>query len=214
MRLLTPALAALAMLATPALANDIAFDGNWKQQGFLRLSPNTYELGGSFIGIGSQDSVSMIYRPVPRGHWQADKASWEWAVSQSVPATDLTVKGVDDRNISLYFVFVDADQAEKLANASARRIFGNRSMRTLVYVWGGDYPRGTVLDSPFQPGRTMMVPLRKAGTGDFRESVDLAADYRRAFGSEPGVLVGLAVSADSDDTNTAVTARLENLDLR
>ncbi len=213
MRLMISALAAL-MLAVPAWANDIAFDGNWKQQGFLRLSPNTYELGGDFMGISSADSVSMIYRPVPRGHWQADKATWDWAVSQSVPATDLTTKGVDDRNISLYFVFVDPDQADRLANASARRIFGNESMRTLVYVWGGDYPRGTVLDSPFQPGQMMMLPLRKAGTGAFRESVDLAADYRRAFGAEPGVLVGLAVSADSDDTNTAVTARLANLDIR
>ncbi len=214
MRLLPRAVAALAILATPALANDIAFDKTWKQQGFFRLSANEYDLGGSYIGIKSDNSVSMIYRPVPAAHRNASVAAWDWAVSQSVAATDLTLKGADDRDISLYFVFVDADQADRLSNASARKIFGNKTTRTLVYVWGGDYPRGTVLDSPFQSGKMMMVPLRAAGTGKFSETVDLAADFRKAYGRDPGVLVGLAISADSDDTDGRIVARLDNFTLR
>jgi len=41
--------------------------------------------------------------------------------------------------------------------------------------------------------------------------VDLARDHRRAFGSAPARLVGLAVSADSDDTDSRVVARIAGL---
>ncbi|MDZ4134847.1 MAG: DUF3047 domain-containing protein [Paracoccaceae bacterium] len=41
--------------------------------------------------------------------------------------------------------------------------------------------------------------------------MDLAADYRRIFGGAAGALVGLAVSADSDDTRTAIRASISGL---
>jgi hypothetical protein len=41
--------------------------------------------------------------------------------------------------------------------------------------------------------------------------VDLARDYGRAFGGRPEALVGLAVSADSDDTASAVEATVSGL---
>jgi hypothetical protein len=44
--------------------------------------------------------------------------------------------------------------------------------------------------------------------------VDLLADHQRAFGETPLSLVGLAVSADSDDTDTGIRARLSNLVLK
>ena len=43
------------------------------------------------------------------------------------------------------------------------------------------------------------------------ETADLRADYRRAFGREPGPLVGIGVSSDSDDTATMADARLSDL---
>jgi hypothetical protein len=44
--------------------------------------------------------------------------------------------------------------------------------------------------------------------------VNLAADYARAFGGTKGALIGLAVSGDSDDTNTVIKATVSNLNLR
>ena len=60
----------------------------------------------------------------------------------------------------------------------------------------------------------MTIPLRQAGTGSVSESVNLAADYARAFGGTKGALIGLAVSGDSDDTNTVIKATVSNLNLR
>jgi hypothetical protein len=45
------------------------------------------------------------------------------------------------------------------------------------------------------------------------ERADLAADFRRAFGRDPGPLVGIAVSADSDDTGASIDAAIDGLRL-
>ncbi len=164
--------------------------------------------------IISDGSVSMIFRAVPEDDWQANAASWAWSVSRSVVATDLTVKGVDDRNLALYFVFVDESRANALAGGSARRVFNDASTRTLVYVWGGDYPRETLLSSPFQLGQLMMVASRPATTGAFTESVDLLGDFQKAYGAEPGALIAIGVSADSDDTDGYIAGQISDLTLR
>ncbi len=133
-------------------------------------------------------------------------------MSEGVAATDLTRKGGDDRNLALYFVFVDEATASDLNPSNARRLLRNKSTRALIYVWGGDHARGDMLPSPYHPGLRTKV-LRTNADGTFAESVDLAADYRRAFGAQPGVLVGLGVSADSDDTDGRVRASIADLRL-
>ncbi|NBT32975.1 MAG: DUF3047 domain-containing protein, partial [Rhodobacteraceae bacterium] len=72
---------------------------------------------------------------------------------------------------------------------------------------------GDVLTSPYLGDRGRTIIRRSAGTGSYTESVDLATDYTRAFGGEATALVGLALSADSDDTDSQISARLENLKL-
>ncbi|NBT32880.1 MAG: DUF3047 domain-containing protein, partial [Rhodobacteraceae bacterium] len=50
--------------------------------------------------------------------------------------------------------------------------------------------------------------------GGYSETVDLGRDFKSAFGRMPEALVGVAVSADSDDTDSVIRARLGNLTLR
>jgi hypothetical protein len=90
----------------------------------------------------------------------------------------------------------------------------HEDVRVLVYVWGGDHAPGAFLDSPYLGPRGKTVVLRPAGTGEARERVDLAADFSRAFGGQRTALVGLAVSGDSDDTNTRITGRISGLTLQ
>jgi hypothetical protein len=194
-----------------AQAGGIRFDGNWKEQGFLRFWSNDYDLTGSGVRVTSDGTVSLLYRRAPRALRAAKTASWSWSVSQSVVATDLTVKGGDDRNLALYFVFVDKGMADKLANASARKLLTSPDTRALVYVWGGDYPRGKILFSPYGPNSLKTVIRRSAGTGSFSENVDLARDFRRAFGQDPGALVGIGITADSDDTDGKISAVISDL---
>lgn len=200
-----------ALTASLAGAETLKFDRSWDEQGFLRLWTNDYDLAGRQLRVKSDGTVSLLYRPVPKTAWGSNMASWGWSVAQSVVATDLTRKGGDDRNLAIYFIFMDQADAEKLAGASARRVLKNASTRALVYVWGGDYPRGKILRSPYGPDKLKTVIRRAAGKGVFSENVDLALDYKRAFGTTLGVLVGVGVSADSDDTKGMISATVKDL---
>ena len=84
-------------------------------------------------------------------------------------------------------------------------------VRVLLYVWGGAHTRGDVLPNPYLGARGRSVILRPAGTGGASERVDLARDHQRAFGQAPQNLVGIAISSDSDDTDSEVVARISRL---
>ena len=88
---------------------------------------------------------------------------------------------------------------------------GTKRCASSSNVRGGNREPGTIVASPYLEQRGVLVALRGTGNGTFRESVDLAADFRRAFGTPPGVLLGLGISADSDDTNGVIEAELGDL---
>ncbi len=202
----------LALLATPALAGPVSFASGWQEQRLQLFNSNDYTFGDS-LGIASDGAVSLVWTRTSRAEWGARAASWSWRVDESVPATDLARKGGDDRNISVYFVFLPEAVAVTMEGANIRQLNGNPNVRILQYVWGGSAPRGARFGSPYAPGQGANVILRPAGTGAYSETVDLDADYRAAFGAEPTALVGLAVSGDSDDTGTRIRAAVGALTL-
>ncbi|MCL3880751.1 DUF3047 domain-containing protein [Marivita sp. GX14005] len=206
-----PIAAAFCLTALPVFAAPVAFDGAWKTQRFSLFSANSYGFNGGSLSVASDGSVSLAYRELPPGFANARSARWTWQVSEGVPATDLTRKGGDDRNLALYFVFLPASQAAALRGSSVRQLLTNDAARVLVYVWGGAHKRGAVLPSPYLGSRGKTVVLRGSGTGRASENVDLARDYARAFGGGDAALVGLAVSGDSDDTNSRIRASISDL---
>ena len=207
------AFAVTAIWAASATAAQISFDRSWKEQGFLRFFTNDYVLRGNRMDITSDGTVSIIWRPLEPSLGNAYQAAWQWQVAEGVGATDLTRKGGDDRNLAIYFVFVDEETAQSRSRNSVRRILRNSSTRALVYVWGGAHKKGALLPSPYSNKLRTKIQ-RTPGTGSFSEQVDLAADYRRAFGADPGVLIGVAITADSDDTGGKIEAAIANLNIQ
>lgn len=200
--------------SSAAMAGQVSFSSGWKEQRLKLFSSNDYRFG-SRLDMVSDGSVSIAWTRLPQSEWNSRAASWSWSVSESVPATDLSKKGGDDRNISLYFVFVPEAAAVSLKGKGIRSLLGRDDVRVIQYAWGGNVGRGTIIPSPYASSRSgVTIPLRKAGTGNHAERVDLAKDYARAFGGKPGALVGLAVSGDSDDTNSIIRASLGKLTLR
>jgi len=205
----------LVFATSAALAGPISFGSDWREQRLQLFNSNDYGFNGGSMSVMSEGAVSLAWARTDESNWGATAASWSWAVDSSVPATDLARKGGDDRNLSLYFVFLPTQDAQSLRGASIRRLSGNDNVRILQYVWGGNHTRGTIQQSPYAPGQGANVILRSAGTGNHSESVDLAADFAAAFGGgTPGELVGVAVSADSDDTNAVIRASVSNLVVR
>ncbi|MBN2906717.1 MAG: DUF3047 domain-containing protein [Rhodobacteraceae bacterium] len=201
----------LALCAGSVAAQQVSFGKGWTEQKFSLFSSNAYGLNGQSLDVRSNGTVSLLWSVLPSRMWSGRHASWAWTVERSVPATDLTRKGGDDRNLSLYFLFLPEAMAQEAQGKDIRALLTSPAARVLMYVWGGDHARGDVLPSPYLGARGRSVIQRPAGTGSAIERVDLWRDHRRAFDTDPASLVGIAVSSDSDDTGTQVLARIASL---
>lgn len=191
----------------------VPLDG-WTHQRFAFFGGNDWIQTGSAIELRSEGAVSLLWRTVPPEAWDAKGMRWRWRVTETVPPTRLDVKGGDDRNLSVYAVFLPRDIARTTGGRGAGSLLEERAARVLMYVWGGDHSRGDRLDSAYLGPRGKTLVMRPAQPGDHRESVDFAADLRRAFGrSDDLVLVALAISGDSDDSGSRITATLSDLTL-
>ena len=222
-RALLPAMLALALgLAGPAAAGGPVTFGpdlrtaGWNEITFRGRNPAEFSADGiDGLAIHAAGGVSVLWRALPRGFAGDRAATWRWRVDRGVPPTDLARRGSDDRDIAVYFLF--ADDPATLDDPPSTLAGALRKGRALVYVWGSDAPAGAIVESPQMRGRGLLLIRRPAdsATGEWRtEDVDLAGDFRRAFGDTPGPLVGVGVSTDSDDTGTAIDAALQGLVIR
>lgn len=206
------ALGATLITAPPAAANTVLFDSAWDHLTFRRLTPNRFELRQSSLSVIADGSSSILYRILPDEMRAATRASWSWHVESSVPPSDLSQIGNDDRNLGMFFVSMSAAAAARVGpDTSIRRLMTNRSAQVLMYTWGGNLPTGSVVPSPHAPERLRNLIARPAQTGRFSESVDLAQDFPRVFGASLDRLVAVAVSSNSENTPARVVAQVSDL---
>lgn len=212
----------LAQGISPALAEPVTFGPSlagqgWKTLNFRGLKPVDFRAeGAGRLAIRAEGAASVIWRELDESLWTKRQAKWRWKVDQSVPATNLATKGADDRAIALYFVFAKDEASAKSAKgaASLSSAMWWSSGAALVYIWGGNGTRGQVVASPHMGASGKLVLRQPGGITNpsfLPEAADLAADFRRAFGRDPGPLVGIAVSSDSDDTKGTNLAAIEAL---
>lgn len=212
----------VAQSLSPAQAEPINFGPllagqGWKTLNFQGLNPVDFRAQGpGRLTIRAEGAASVIWRELDASLWAKRRAKWRWKVDQSVPATNLASKGTDDRAIALYFLFAKDEASARSAKGatSLSAAMWWSSGAALVYIWGGSGTRGQVVASPHM-GASGKLILRQPGgitnSSFLSETADLAVDFRRAFGRDPGPLVGIAVSSDSDDTKGTNLAALEAL---
>lgn len=132
---------------------------------------------------------------------------WRWKTDHVLDKADMTSRAGDDYAARLY-VFFDRRPAQMsfgeraLYRIGRARYGGQLPAAALSYVWDNRQPVGTTRDNAY----TGFVKMLVASSGKTREgqwqslSRDVAADYRRAFGSEPPRITGIAVAVDTDNT--------------
>jgi hypothetical protein len=189
---------------------DLAASG-WSVVTFPGVAPASFRASGaSAVEVTADAAAGLLWRAAKEQKLSVTKAQWSWQVEEGVPPTDLTRRGKDDRALAVYFIFgATADRAK-----GAMALLSSRSVKTLVYVFGGDKPRGSTLPSPHMGDRGRFIILRPADAPRrqwLNESVDLVSDHVRAFGQEPSQLLAVAISSDSDDTRGLNRARLRDL---
>lgn len=155
----------------------------------------------------AEQSASMYRKRlfVPPG--QLGEVEFAWWVDSLVAGADLSVAGQGDAPARLVFAF---DGDHRLLSARNRMIFeladalsGERPpYATLMYVWANEAEPGSVILNP-RTDRIRKIVL-ESGPAHLQQwrryRRDLAADFRLAFGEEPGPLIGLAMMTDTDNT--------------
>jgi len=183
----------------------------WVAVTFPRIPPASFAaIDPSTVEVSADTSAGLLWRMVDTSLHHARSASWRWIVTEGVPPTDLTKRGSDDRTLGVYFVFGTWADAKK----SPLAMLGSSTVTALVYVFGGDKPRRTILSSPHMGARGKFIVLRPADTQTsiwFDENIELAKDYARAFATPPRLLLAVAISSDSDNTGRRNRARLRSL---
>jgi hypothetical protein len=214
----------LLLILAPAIAEAVLTAGlkaeGWRELSIPNTAENHFSLGqDGVIEVVSNDSASSLYKPVDVDLAQRPFLRWRWRVDQAPPATDLAAKGKDDCALAVYVGFPyhpgQASFLERLKRPLVEAWAGeNVPGRALRYVFCGRRPRGTMFESPYLGAADMVQILRPASspTGEwFEEQVDIAADYRKAFGEKPENPSQIAIEADTDNTGSASRAQIADL---
>lgn len=160
----------------------------------------------------SDASASMFRKRVRVPPHQLGMVEFSWWVDHLVPGADLSEAGQGDSPARVVFAF-DGDHSRlSMKNRMLFELAGGLGgetppFATLMYVWANDAPPESVIVNP-RIDRVRKIVM-ESGPRHLRQwrtyRRDLAADYRRAFGEEPGPLIGMAYMTDSDNMNA--TAR-------
>jgi len=185
----------------------------WLEVSFDGKALNRFAVDAeSGVVVQSEDSVSLLQKPVDVDLEATPHLTWRWQVISPAPPTDLSIKGGDDRSLAIYvafpFVPEEASAMERMKRAIVEKIVGKEAPgRVLMYVWGGLGERGARIKSPYVGDAGMITILRPTHTelnAWFEETINVVEDYRRTFGTEPPNPISIAIGADTDDTLTYV----------
>ena len=209
---LTFILAALAAgCATPPPAQPDASD--WQPVALPGKSATRYEWAekeGRRAVMASSDGSASIWRkrlaPATR---PAGEVSFSWWVQDLVPAADVSAADQADAPARVMFGFggdvSSLPMRTRMMFELAQALTGEQPpYATLVYVWDAKLPVGSVVTNA-RSDRIRKIVV-DSGPGQLRRwrehRRNLVADYRLAFGEEPGPLQSIALMTDSDNTRS------------
>ena len=170
----------------------------------------SFKDGRRAIAAVSDRSASMWRRRIEVAAVDVRQVSFSWWVQQMVENGSVADANREDAAARVLFSFQGDVGSLPLRTRAlfdlAEAITGERPpFATLMYVWDATAPVGTVIINP-RSDRIRKIVL-DSGPQELRRwrehRRDLAADYRLAFGAEPGALSAVAVMTDSDNTGSS-----------
>jgi len=207
--------AASGAVATACEARSFGFDqkeAGWKHQPMSKLKRDTvYKLaqdaGRSVLRAEANGSASFYVAGVKPAANVPPFVTWRWKTDALVPDADNRDKKREDAPLRVLVAF-DGDQStlpedEQKRFRNAKKISGHDlPYAVLMYIWSDKVAVETVIPSAHTSQVKMLaVASGKDGLGSW-QSVrrNVAEDYRRAYGTEPGRVLGVAVMTDTDNT--------------
>jgi len=169
--------------------------------------------GRSVVRAESDGSASMFRRMVRLEPGALGTVRFSWQVEDLIAAANLYDLDAEDSPVRLMFAF-DGDaarlsQRNRLLFEMAHVLTGEAPpYATLMYVWDNHAPRESViLGGRSDRIRKIVLESGARHLGQWRHyERDIAADFRRAFGEEPGALISIGLMTDSDNTRSSARA--------
>ncbi len=208
------AIAALSGCAGPPAAPSTADAEGWQVVTLPGKTSTQYRWvqkeGRRAISAESKHSASLWRRQLEGPHTLAQHIQFSWWVQDLVPGGNVAVAEHEDAAARVLLAF--QGDIKKLP-ARTRMMFDlaealtgeTPPYATLMYVWDATAPVGTVIVNP-RSDRIRKIVV-DSGPGELRQwrqhRRNLAADFRLAFGEEPGPLSSVAIMSDSDNTRSS-----------
>lgn len=178
--------------------------------------------GQRVLQVEARASYGNLVHPLtdqPAAH----RLSWRWRLDEPITAADLRRKDGDDSPIKVCALFDLASSAvpfveRQLLRLARLRAGDNLPAASVCYVWDAHLAPGTVLDNAYTR-RIRFIVLRGPETplrGWVNEQRDVWADFKRLFGDEADAvppLVGIAIGADADNTQSHSLAHVATITL-
>jgi len=173
----------------------------------------TQDEGREAVAVKAVASASMLRQTLRIEPQDLGRLHFSWKVPALIPQADLGQRETADSPVRLVLAF-EGDRSrlslrDSMLSELARALTGEpMPYATLMYVWCNTRAPGSVIVNP----RTDRI--RKLVLESGRERLnqwldydrDIRADFVRAFGEEPGALIGIAIMTDSDNTRTTARA--------
>ena len=138
--------------------------------------------------------------------------AWQWRVDKFIDAADLREKTGDDTAVKVCVFFEHALEKVPFGERQLLRLARSRTAdllpaATVCYVWDNKLAVGTTLDNAFTRRMRYMVLQNGTANGSrwTAQKRDVGADFLKLFGdeaTEAAPIVGIAIGADSDNTQS------------
>jgi hypothetical protein len=165
--------------------------------------------GRDAMAATSQSSASMLRKEVRIEPTELAAVRFSWKVPELIAQADMALRETDDSPVRVVLMF-EGDRSKfspknAMLSELARALTGEElPYATLMYVWCNTRPAGSVIVNPRTDRIRKLVV--ESGAGKLQQWVDyernIRADYKAAFGEEPGALVGIGIMTDSDNTRS------------
>jgi hypothetical protein len=189
----------------------------WSHHTFPGKTPTkfsyTREDGRDVVAVMAASSASMLRSKVRIEPAELGSVRFSWKVPELISGADMAARDADDSPVRVV-LFFEGDRSRFSARDAmmaelVRAVTGEEMpYATLMYVWCNRRAPGALITNPRTDRvRTFVV---ESGAGRLNQWLqyerDIAADFRRAFGEEPGALLGMAIMTDSDNTRSMARA--------
>jgi hypothetical protein len=196
-------------------ARNLGFDPSeaiWVHQPLSKLKRDTVytlvqEDGRTVLRGAADGSASAYVARLKLAVVVPETLSWRWKTDALVPGADNRDKKREDAPLRVMIAF-DGDhstlpEAEQKRFRRARNLLGREPpYAMLMYIWSDQVEVESIIPSAHTSQVKMLVVASGTdGLGKW-QSVrrNVAKDYRRAYGAEPGPVLGVAVMTDTDNT--------------